>query len=200
MPGCPRLLQLQASGKLDSATHRAFQTLDKDKSGFTEWSEVKYPLLARSGHLRLWNPAPSTATTPTPLDLTPHIGPPGGQRQGPGPQHGAQALSPLFSWARLPTCKVGGEHLVSHWAPARRLLSSDPSPPLTPGTPPSTDPSSTAVTPLTDGKAEAVVQAANMDRVGRIDFEGGAGEWGTSQNLPDPDPQEPTLYHPCSAE
>ncbi|XP_036852883.2 parvalbumin-like EF-hand-containing protein [Manis javanica] len=142
----PELLQLQASGKLDSATHRAFQTLDKDKRGFTEWSEVKYPLLAGSGHLRLWNPAPSTATTPTPLDLTPHIGPPAGQRQGPGPQHGAQALSPLFSWARLPTCKVGG-------------------------TPPSTDPSSTAVTPLTDGKAEAVVQAANMDRVGRIDFE-----------------------------
>ncbi|XP_057355530.1 parvalbumin-like EF-hand-containing protein [Manis pentadactyla] len=75
----PELLQLQASGKLDSATHRAFQTLDKDKSGFTEWSEVK--------------------------DL------------------------------------------------------------------PSTDPSSTAVTPLTDGKAEAVVQAANMDGVGRVDFE-----------------------------
>ncbi|XP_032726303.1 parvalbumin-like EF-hand-containing protein [Lontra canadensis] len=36
--------KFQASGQLDSAIHQAFQTLDKDKSGFIEWNEIKYIL------------------------------------------------------------------------------------------------------------------------------------------------------------
>lgn len=33
--------KFQASGQLDSAIRQAFQTLDKDKSGFIEWNEIK---------------------------------------------------------------------------------------------------------------------------------------------------------------
>ncbi|XP_047400508.1 parvalbumin-like EF-hand-containing protein isoform X2 [Sciurus carolinensis] len=36
--------QFQASGQLESAIRKAFQTLDKDKSGFIEWNEIKYVL------------------------------------------------------------------------------------------------------------------------------------------------------------
>uniref|UniRef100_A0A384CCD3 Parvalbumin n=1 Tax=Ursus maritimus TaxID=29073 RepID=A0A384CCD3_URSMA len=36
--------KFQASGQLDSAIRQAFQTLDKDKSGFIEWNEIKYIL------------------------------------------------------------------------------------------------------------------------------------------------------------
>nr|XP_055245511.1 parvalbumin-like EF-hand-containing protein [Gorilla gorilla gorilla] len=36
--------KLHASGQLDDAIHRAFQSLDKDKSGFIEWNEIKYIL------------------------------------------------------------------------------------------------------------------------------------------------------------
>uniref|UniRef100_A0A8C3X302 Parvalbumin n=1 Tax=Catagonus wagneri TaxID=51154 RepID=A0A8C3X302_9CETA len=38
--------KFQASGQLESAIHKAFQTLDKDKSGFIEWNEIKYILSA----------------------------------------------------------------------------------------------------------------------------------------------------------
>ncbi|XP_045839990.1 parvalbumin-like EF-hand-containing protein isoform X2 [Meles meles] len=71
--------KFQASGQLDSAIRQAFQTLDKDKSGFIEWNEIKYIL--------------------------------------------------------------------------------------------STIPSSGPIAPLTDEEAEAVIQAADMDGDGRIDFE-----------------------------
>lgn len=33
--------KFQASGQLESAIRQAFQTLDKDKSGFIEWNEIK---------------------------------------------------------------------------------------------------------------------------------------------------------------
>lgn len=33
--------QFQASGQLEGAIRKAFQTLDKDKSGFIEWNEIK---------------------------------------------------------------------------------------------------------------------------------------------------------------
>ncbi|XP_032451609.1 parvalbumin-like EF-hand-containing protein [Lynx canadensis] len=36
--------KFQASGQLESAIRQAFQTLDKDKSGFIEWNEIKYIL------------------------------------------------------------------------------------------------------------------------------------------------------------
>ncbi|KAM8785312.1 parvalbumin-like EF-hand-containing protein [Rhynchonycteris naso] len=36
--------KFQASGQLEGAIHKAFQTLDKDKSGFIEWNEIKYIL------------------------------------------------------------------------------------------------------------------------------------------------------------
>ncbi|XP_053424525.1 LOW QUALITY PROTEIN: parvalbumin-like EF-hand-containing protein [Nycticebus coucang] len=36
--------KFQASGQLDSTIHKAFQTLDKDRSGFIEWNEIKYIL------------------------------------------------------------------------------------------------------------------------------------------------------------
>ncbi|XP_007958008.2 parvalbumin-like EF-hand-containing protein [Orycteropus afer afer] len=36
--------KFQASGQLEAAIHKAFQTLDKDKSGFIEWNEIKYIL------------------------------------------------------------------------------------------------------------------------------------------------------------
>uniref|UniRef100_A0A8P0PPB9 Parvalbumin n=1 Tax=Canis lupus familiaris TaxID=9615 RepID=A0A8P0PPB9_CANLF len=36
--------KFQAAGQLDSAIRQAFQTLDKDKSGFIEWNEIKYIL------------------------------------------------------------------------------------------------------------------------------------------------------------
>ncbi|XP_039082143.1 parvalbumin-like EF-hand-containing protein isoform X2 [Hyaena hyaena] len=32
--------KFQASGQLESAIRQAFQTLDKDKSGFIEWNEI----------------------------------------------------------------------------------------------------------------------------------------------------------------
>ncbi|XP_004748781.1 parvalbumin-like EF-hand-containing protein isoform X1 [Mustela putorius furo] len=74
--------KFQASGQLDSAIRQAFQTLDKDKSGFIEWNEIKYIL--------------------------------------------------------------------------------------------STIPSSGPTAPLTDEEAEAMIQAADTDGDGRIDFEGGS--------------------------
>uniref|UniRef100_A0A7N5P4Y6 Parvalbumin n=1 Tax=Ailuropoda melanoleuca TaxID=9646 RepID=A0A7N5P4Y6_AILME len=44
-PQVPEHMQkFQASGQLDSAIRQAFQTLDKDKSGFIEWNEIKYIL------------------------------------------------------------------------------------------------------------------------------------------------------------
>ncbi|TEA30686.1 hypothetical protein DBR06_SOUSAS4110140, partial [Sousa chinensis] len=73
-----------ASGQQESVIRKAFQTLDKDKSGFIEWNEIKYIL-----------------------------------------------------------------HII---------------------------PSSGPTTPLTDEEAEAVIQAADTDGDGRIDFEGGAAE------------------------
>uniref|UniRef100_A0A8C5VB56 Parvalbumin n=1 Tax=Microcebus murinus TaxID=30608 RepID=A0A8C5VB56_MICMU len=36
--------KFQASGQLESAIRKAFQTLDKDKSCFIEWNEIKYIL------------------------------------------------------------------------------------------------------------------------------------------------------------
>ncbi|XP_059527475.1 parvalbumin-like EF-hand-containing protein [Myotis daubentonii] len=36
--------KFQASGQLEGAIRKAFQTLDKDKSGFIEWNEIKYVL------------------------------------------------------------------------------------------------------------------------------------------------------------
>lgn len=33
--------KFQASGQLEGAIRQAFQTLDKDKSGFIEWNEIK---------------------------------------------------------------------------------------------------------------------------------------------------------------
>ncbi|KAM9046233.1 parvalbumin-like EF-hand-containing protein [Megaptera novaeangliae] len=72
--------KFQASGQQESVIRKAFQTLDKDKSGFIEWNETKYIL---------------------------------------------------------------------------RIF-----------------PSSGPTTPLTDEEAEAVIQAANTDGDGRIDFEG----------------------------
>ncbi|XP_019517528.1 PREDICTED: parvalbumin beta-like isoform X2 [Hipposideros armiger] len=36
--------KFQASGQLEGVIHKAFQTLDKDKSGFIEWNEIKYVL------------------------------------------------------------------------------------------------------------------------------------------------------------
>ncbi|XP_024409720.3 parvalbumin-like EF-hand-containing protein isoform X2 [Desmodus rotundus] len=36
--------KFQASGQLEDAIRKAFQTLDKDKSGFIEWNEIKYVL------------------------------------------------------------------------------------------------------------------------------------------------------------
>ena len=33
--------KFQASGQLEDAIRKAFQTLDKDKSGFIEWNEIK---------------------------------------------------------------------------------------------------------------------------------------------------------------
>ncbi|XP_037013948.2 parvalbumin-like EF-hand-containing protein isoform X1 [Artibeus jamaicensis] len=36
--------RFQASGQLEGAIHDAFRTLDKDKSGFIEWNEIKYVL------------------------------------------------------------------------------------------------------------------------------------------------------------
>ncbi|XP_046319137.1 parvalbumin-like EF-hand-containing protein [Marmota monax] len=36
--------KFQTSGQLESAIRKAFQTLDKDKSGFIEWNEIKYLL------------------------------------------------------------------------------------------------------------------------------------------------------------
>ncbi|XP_047613773.1 parvalbumin-like EF-hand-containing protein [Phacochoerus africanus] len=38
--------QCRASGQLESVIRKAFQTLDKDKSGFIEWREIKYALSA----------------------------------------------------------------------------------------------------------------------------------------------------------
>ncbi|XP_039082144.1 parvalbumin-like EF-hand-containing protein isoform X3 [Hyaena hyaena] len=35
--------KFQASGQLESAIRQAFQTLDKDKSGFIEWNEINGP-------------------------------------------------------------------------------------------------------------------------------------------------------------
>ncbi|XP_004404586.1 PREDICTED: calmodulin-like protein 3-like [Odobenus rosmarus divergens] len=75
--------KFQASGQLESAIRQAFQTLDKDRSGFIEWNEIKYIL--------------------------------------------------------------------------------------------STIPSSGPTAPLTDEEAEAMIQAADTDGDGRIDFEGGFG-------------------------
>ncbi|XP_026908386.2 parvalbumin-like EF-hand-containing protein [Acinonyx jubatus] len=96
--------KFQASGQLESAIRQAFQTLDKDKSGFIEWNEIKYIL--------------------------------------------------------------------------------------------SIAPSSTPTAPLTDEEAEAMIQAADTDGDGRIDFEGGSaqtggGGRGVSRDLPGrplPDP------------
>ncbi|KAF0887131.1 PRVB3 protein, partial [Crocuta crocuta] len=84
--------KFQASGQLDSAIRQAFQTLDKDKSGFIEWNEIKY-----------W-PAVGGRV----LSLGPRV-------------HGPTA-------------------------------------------------------PLTDEEAEAVIQAADTDGDGRIDFEGGSAQ------------------------
>ncbi|XP_006145727.1 parvalbumin-like EF-hand-containing protein [Tupaia chinensis] len=36
--------KFQGSGQLESVIRKAFQTLDKDKSGFIEWNEIKYIL------------------------------------------------------------------------------------------------------------------------------------------------------------
>ncbi|KAM6175980.1 LOW QUALITY PROTEIN: parvalbumin-like EF-hand-containing protein [Erethizon dorsatum] len=36
--------KFQASGQLDSVIRKAFQALDKDKSGFIEWNEIQYIL------------------------------------------------------------------------------------------------------------------------------------------------------------
>ncbi|XP_012861720.2 parvalbumin-like EF-hand-containing protein [Echinops telfairi] len=36
--------KFQATGQLDTVIQKAFQTLDKDKSGFIEWNEIKYIL------------------------------------------------------------------------------------------------------------------------------------------------------------
>lgn len=33
--------KFRASGQLESVIRKAFQTLDKDKSGFNEWNEIK---------------------------------------------------------------------------------------------------------------------------------------------------------------
>lgn len=33
--------KFQATGQLEGAIRKAFQTLDKDKSGFIEWNEIK---------------------------------------------------------------------------------------------------------------------------------------------------------------
>ncbi|KAL2764542.1 parvalbumin-like EF-hand-containing protein [Daubentonia madagascariensis] len=41
--------KFQTSGQLDSVIHKAFQALDKDKSGFIEWNEIKYILSAIPG-------------------------------------------------------------------------------------------------------------------------------------------------------
>ncbi|KAM6163392.1 parvalbumin-like EF-hand-containing protein [Rhynchocyon petersi] len=36
--------KFRASGQLETAIQKAFQMLDKDKSGFIEWNEIKYIL------------------------------------------------------------------------------------------------------------------------------------------------------------
>ncbi|XP_023394417.1 parvalbumin-like EF-hand-containing protein [Pteropus alecto] len=36
--------KFQTSGQLEGAIRKAFQALDKDKSGFIEWNEIKYVL------------------------------------------------------------------------------------------------------------------------------------------------------------
>ncbi|XP_037680725.1 parvalbumin-like EF-hand-containing protein isoform X2 [Choloepus didactylus] len=36
--------KFQALGQLDAVIRKAFQTLDKDRSGFIEWNEIKYIL------------------------------------------------------------------------------------------------------------------------------------------------------------
>ncbi|XP_064439316.1 parvalbumin-like EF-hand-containing protein [Mirounga angustirostris] len=102
--------KFQASGQLDSAIRQAFQTLDKDKSGFIEWNEIKYIL--------------------------------------------------------------------------------------------STIPSSGPTAPLTDEEAEAMIQAADTDGDGRIDFEGGSAQTAGpevplgSSRPPPPGPHS-TVKCPC---
>ncbi|CAD7668376.1 unnamed protein product [Nyctereutes procyonoides] len=91
--------KFQAAGQLDSAIRQAFQTLDKDKSGFIEWNEIKYIL--------------------------------------------------------------------------------------------STIPSSGPTAPLTDEEAEAMIQVADTDGDGRIDFEGGWVRTGGGPQEPPVGPQTP---------
>ncbi|KAK1330739.1 hypothetical protein QTO34_008677 [Cnephaeus nilssonii] len=57
--------KFQASGQLEGAIRQAFQTLDKDKSGFIEWNEIKRPGSDRSP------PGPGTSCPPSPA-----VGPP----------------------------------------------------------------------------------------------------------------------------
>ncbi|XP_015359740.2 parvalbumin-like EF-hand-containing protein [Marmota marmota marmota] len=88
--------KFQTSGQLESAIRKAFQTLDKDKSGFIEWNEIKYLL--------------------------------------------------------------------------------------------TTIPSNMPTAPLTDEEAEAMIQAADTDGDGRIDYEGGGSQMGPQGLLQCPTP------------
>uniref|UniRef100_A0A2K6FN62 Parvalbumin n=1 Tax=Propithecus coquereli TaxID=379532 RepID=A0A2K6FN62_PROCO len=53
--------KFQASGQLEGGIRKAFQALDKDKSSFIEWNEIKYP----PGHGYILSTIPSSVPAAT---------------------------------------------------------------------------------------------------------------------------------------